>query len=63
MTNNLEEGSSLNIEWDKLEKASSLKGLIPVAVQDIDSMNIILLAYINEKAFDESLKRLSLIHI
>tara|TARA_S200000501_G_scaffold220266_1_gene206649 strand:+ start:465 stop:875 length:411 start_codon:yes stop_codon:yes gene_type:complete len=61
MTNNLEEGSSLNIEWDKLEKASSLKGLIPVAVQDIDSMNIILLAYINEKAFDESLKRRMLV--
>ena len=38
MTNNLEEGSSLNIEWDKLEKASSLKGLIPVAVQDIDCL-------------------------
>ena len=61
MTNNLEEGSSLNIEWDKLEKASNLKGLIPVAVQDIDSKNIILVAYINQKAFNESISRKLLI--
>ena len=58
MSKDLEEGLKLNLDWKKLEKAAaSSSGLIPVAVQHIESKEIILIAYINHQAFEESLKR------
>jgi phosphoribosyl-AMP cyclohydrolase len=53
----LEEGQNLLLDFDKLSKvvAASSK-IIPVAVQDIDSKNVILIAYTNELAFKESIR-------
>ena len=62
MSKELEEGSKLNLDWDKVEKAAAAcKGIIPVAVQNADSKEVILVAYINKLAFEESLKRKMLV--
>jgi len=58
MSKELEEGLKLELDWDKVEKAAAAcKGIIPVAVQDADTKEVILVAYINQQAFEESLKR------
>lgn len=58
----LEESNQLQIDFGKLERAaSSSEGLVPVAVQDADSGEVILLAYTNERAFRESMARKRLI--
>ena len=62
MSQELEEGSILNLDWQKLEKAvAGTKGIIPVVVQEVDSREVILVAYINQQAFEESLKRKKLV--
>ncbi len=62
MSQELEEGLSLNLDWQKLEKAvAGTKGIIPVVVQEVDSREVILVAYINQQAFEESLKRKKLV--
>ena len=58
MSKDLEESLELSVDWNKLSKASaSSDGLVPVAVQDIDSKELILVAYINELAFKESIQK------
>ena len=45
-----------------MEKAvAGTKGIIPVVVQEVDSREVILVAYINQQAFEESLKRKKLV--
>ena len=62
MSKELEEGSELALDWNKLEKAvEGTKGIIPVAVQNADTQEVILVAYINQLAFEESLKRKMLV--
>ena len=62
MSHELEEGSELVLDWHKLEKAvAGTKGIIPVAVQHADTREVILVAYINQQAFEESLKRRMLV--
>ena len=62
MSQELEEGLILNLDWQKLEKAvAGTKGIIPVVVQEVDSREVILVAYINQQAFEESLKRKKLV--
>ena len=62
MSQELEEGLILNLDWQKLEKAvAGTKGIIPVVVQEVDSREVILVAYINQHAFEESLKRKKLV--
>ena len=62
MSKELEEGSKLELDWDKVEKAAAAcKGIIPVAVQHADTKEVILVAYINQQAFEESLKRKMLV--
>ena len=62
MSRELEEGLELVLDWQKLEKAvAGTKGIIPVAVQDVNSREVILVAYINQLAFEESLKRKMLV--
>ena len=47
---------------DKVEKAAAAcNGIIPVAVQHADTKEVILVAYINKQAFEESLKRKMLV--
>jgi len=62
MSKDLEESLELSVDWNKLSKAAaSSDGLVPVAVQDIDSTELILVAYINELAFKESIQKKMLI--
>ncbi len=62
MSKELEEGNELTLDWDKVEKAAAAcKGIIPVAVQHADTKEVILVAYINQQAFEESLKRKMLV--
>lgn len=62
MSKELEEGLELQLDWNKLEKAvEGTKGIIPVAVQNIDTQEVILVAYINRQAFEESIKRRMLV--
>ena len=53
----LEEGGELQLDFDKLAKAvAQCPKVIPVAVQDADSRELILVAYTNEGALRESIK-------
>jgi phosphoribosyl-AMP cyclohydrolase len=53
----LEEGKELRLDFSKLEKvAARNKGLVPVAVQDIDTREVILVAYTNKEAFEKSVR-------
>ena len=57
MSKELEEGNQLQLDYNKLEKAvSSSPGIIPVAVQDADTQEVVLVAYVNESAFRKSLE-------
>jgi phosphoribosyl-AMP cyclohydrolase len=56
MGKELEEGQELKLDFNKLAKAvASSPGIIPVAVQDADTHELILVAYVNELAFERSL--------
>jgi phosphoribosyl-AMP cyclohydrolase len=53
----LEEGAQLELDFTKLASAAGCgQGLIPVAVQHADTHEVILVAYTNELAFQESMK-------
>ena len=55
--NKLEEGNQLLLDFSKLLKISRThNNVIPVAVQDLISKEIILIAYTNEKAFKHTIK-------
>lgn len=55
--NMLEEGSDLQLDFGKVAKiAKQCSDVIPVAVQDADNKEIILVAYINQLALEESIK-------
>jgi phosphoribosyl-AMP cyclohydrolase len=47
MTNQLEEGTELRIDFTKLDKVA---GVVPCAVQHADTHEVILIAYVNEQA-------------
>lgn len=60
--NKLEEGDELMLDFGKLEKAvSQSKGIIPVAVQNADTREVILVAYTNELAFKKSMQSRTLV--
>jgi phosphoribosyl-AMP cyclohydrolase len=53
----LEEGRKLLLDFEKLEKvAAQSKGVLPVAIQDINTKEVILIAYTNREAFEKSVK-------
>jgi phosphoribosyl-AMP cyclohydrolase len=55
--NPLEEGTSLQLDFSKLAKAAGkCPDIIPVAVQDIDTNEVILVAYTNEQALKAAAK-------
>lgn len=57
MSKELEEGSAFTLDWTKLKKvAEGNPDVVPVAVQDQDSKELILVAYANEQALNHSLK-------
>ncbi|MDA0989996.1 MAG: phosphoribosyl-AMP cyclohydrolase [Verrucomicrobia bacterium] len=62
MSKELEEGSALTIDFEKIGKiADNCRDVIPVAVQHADTNEIILVAYTNERAFRKSVADRSLV--
>ena len=60
--NPLEEGQELQLDFNKLTKAvANCRGIVPVAVQNADTGEVILLAYTNQQAFQLSLQERRLI--
>jgi phosphoribosyl-AMP cyclohydrolase len=60
--NTLEEGRTLTLDFDKLARAAAAApGIIPVAVQNADSGDVILVAYTNAQAFREAVRTRSLV--
>lgn len=53
--NQLEEGNELTLDFDKLAKAAKCPGILPCAVQDADTKEVILVAYVNKVALDKSI--------
>ncbi len=54
--NVLEEGDELKLDFDKLAKAAKCPGVLPCAVQNADTKEIILVAYVNKLALDKSIE-------
>lgn len=55
--NMLEEGSELMLDFAKLSKVAQCgEAVLPVAVQDADTKEVLLLAYANKAAFDHTLE-------
>ena len=52
----IEETSELMLDWDKLSAMSPENHVIPVAVQNMDTKEVILVAYINKQALEESIR-------
>lgn len=57
----LEEGNTLQLDFDKLAKAAQCPGVLPVAVQNADTKEVILVAYINRLALDKTIETGSLV--
>ena len=55
--NPLEEGLDLTLDFDKLAKAAESPGILPCAVQNVDTGEVILVAYVNELALETALER------
>jgi phosphoribosyl-AMP cyclohydrolase len=53
----LEEGTALQLDFTKLQKVAG-KGqpVLPVVVQDADSLEVLVVAYANQQALEHSLK-------
>ena len=55
--NQLEEGTTLQLDFKKLAKAvGQTPDIIPVAVQNIDTREVILVAYVNELALKTAIE-------
>ncbi len=52
----IEETNELMLDWEKINNISSENHVIPVAVQNILTKEVILIAYINEAALKESIR-------
>lgn len=52
----IEETNELMLDWEKINNISSKNHVIPVAVQNILTKEVILVAYINEAALKESIR-------
>ncbi len=56
MSKEVEEGTELRLDFDKLAKvAEHAPGVLPVAVQNVDTDEVILVAYANELALQTAL--------
>ena len=55
--NQIEEGTTLQLDFSKLAKSvKTSPDIIPVAVQNIDTKDVILVAYVNEQALKTAIK-------
>ncbi len=57
----IEETDELMLDFDKLAKIDPANRVIPVAVQNIDTKEVILIAYVNETALKESIDKRKII--
>ncbi len=49
----LEEGSELSLDFNKLEKVANCgQPVIPAVVQDVESMEVLIVGYANQQALD-----------
>ena len=53
----IEETDELMLDFDKIAKIDPVNRVIPVAVQNLDTKEVILIAYVNEEALRESIKQ------
>ncbi len=53
----IEETDELMLDFDKIAKIDPVNRVIPVAVQNLDTREVILIAYVNEEALRESIKQ------
>lgn len=53
----IEETNELMLDFDKLAKIAPENKVIPVAVQNMETKEVILVAYVNEEALKESIKQ------
>ncbi len=53
MSTNLEESTRLQLDYEKLQTALN-SGVLPCAVQDVTTNEIVLVAYVNERALDRA---------
>ena len=54
--NQLEEGRELALDFDKVAKVAEVSGVLPCAVQNADTGEVVLVAYVNREALDKSLE-------
>ena len=54
--NNLEEGTDLTLDFDKLSAVGKVGGVLPCAVQNADTQEVILVAYVNDLALQKSIE-------
>lgn len=52
----VEETNQLMLDWDKIRNMPDENHVIPVAVQNLETKEVILVAYINEEALKESIR-------
>ena len=52
----LEEGRELRLDWHKLESVAKVGGVLPCAVQNVDTGEVILIAYVNEQALKRAVE-------
>lgn len=57
----IEETDKLMLDWNKISGISGGNKVIPVAVQNSITMEVILIAYTNEEAFLETVKKKKLV--
>ena len=56
-TSDIEEGMELLLDFDKLAKVAACgEALVPVAVQDVESRDVLLVGYANQAALDHALE-------
>lgn len=51
-TNALEEGTRLILDFSKLARVAEVPGVLPCAVQNVDTGEVILVAYVNQAALE-----------
>jgi phosphoribosyl-AMP cyclohydrolase len=54
-SNQLEEGTALALDFDKLARVAEVPGVLPCAVQNADTNEVILVAYVNRLALQASI--------
>ena len=60
--NSLEEGRTLQLDFKKLRKVAAIEAdVLPVAIQNADTRELILVAYTNDEAFEKSIASRSLV--